>query len=258
MSQAPATYLEPLVPHPAARGELVLSLFPGIDLFGRAFEEAGFTVVRGPDPLWGGDIATFHPPAYAFAGIIGGPPCQRHSMAARISASRWPGRPKAACLIAHFRRVVSEARPRWYLMENVANAPAAAVVGYHEHRVVVNCRHFGVPQKRRRRAFCFGSQLAIATFAPRPAASYPTEEEAGYSALASEGGRGRSLTLRHMPQRRPWATFCALQGLPEGYELPGFTIHGKYRAVGNGVPLPAGRAMALAVLEAVYNGAAHE
>ena len=34
---------------------LVLSLFPGIGLLDMAFEEEGFTVVRGPDLLWGGD-----------------------------------------------------------------------------------------------------------------------------------------------------------------------------------------------------------
>lgn len=54
----------------------VLSIFPGIDLLGRAFEEEGYTVVRGPDPLWGGDIRNFHVPAGVFEGIIGGPPCQ--------------------------------------------------------------------------------------------------------------------------------------------------------------------------------------
>jgi hypothetical protein len=42
--------------------ELVLSLFPGIGLLDRAFEEAGFCVVRGPDLLWGGDVRVFHPP----------------------------------------------------------------------------------------------------------------------------------------------------------------------------------------------------
>ena len=39
---------------------LVLSLFPGIGLMDRAFEEEGFCVVRGPDLLWGGNIKTFH------------------------------------------------------------------------------------------------------------------------------------------------------------------------------------------------------
>ena len=60
---------------------LILSIFPGIDLLGRAFEEVWpeACIVRGPDLLWGGDIRTFHPPAGVFDGIIGGPPCQVHS-----------------------------------------------------------------------------------------------------------------------------------------------------------------------------------
>lgn len=59
--------------------QLVLSLFPGIGLIDRAFEEQGFVVVRGPDVLWGGDIRNFHPPAGKFDGVIGGPPCQTFS-----------------------------------------------------------------------------------------------------------------------------------------------------------------------------------
>ena len=47
---------------------LVLSLFPGIDLLGMAFEEEGFTVVRGPDLIWGGDIKRFAPPPDASTG----------------------------------------------------------------------------------------------------------------------------------------------------------------------------------------------
>jgi DNA-binding XRE family transcriptional regulator len=52
---------------------LILSLFPGIGLLDKAFEEEGYCVVRGPDPLWGGDVRNFHPPAGRFDGIIGGP-----------------------------------------------------------------------------------------------------------------------------------------------------------------------------------------
>jgi DNA (cytosine-5)-methyltransferase 1 len=55
---------------------LVLSLFPGIGLLDRAFKAEGFTVVLGPDVLWGGDIREFRPPAGRFDGIIGGPPCR--------------------------------------------------------------------------------------------------------------------------------------------------------------------------------------
>lgn len=39
---------------------LVLSLFPGADLFGMAFEAEGFCVVTGPDVMFGRDIRDFH------------------------------------------------------------------------------------------------------------------------------------------------------------------------------------------------------
>ncbi len=52
---------------------LVLSLFPGIGLLDRAFEEEGFCVVRGPDLLWGGEIRRFHPPRPAAHGPRGRP-----------------------------------------------------------------------------------------------------------------------------------------------------------------------------------------
>lgn len=51
----------------------VLEVFPGLSLLGRAFEEAGFCVVRGPDILWGGDVRRFHV-RRGFDGLIGGPP----------------------------------------------------------------------------------------------------------------------------------------------------------------------------------------
>ena len=45
-----------------ASRQVVLSLFPGADLLGRAFEQLGFCVVRGPELLLGQDIRDFHVP----------------------------------------------------------------------------------------------------------------------------------------------------------------------------------------------------
>jgi DNA (cytosine-5)-methyltransferase 1 len=59
--------------------ELVLSLFPGLDLFGHAFTEEGFSVARGPDPLYNSRIEDFHVPAGRFDGIIAGPPWDESS-----------------------------------------------------------------------------------------------------------------------------------------------------------------------------------
>lgn len=92
--------------------QLVLSLFPGADLLGRAFESAGFTVVRGPDILWGGDIHSFHVPPGKFDGVIGGPPCQFASKAALTGT-------EALNLIPEYLRLIEEAKPQWAVMENV-------------------------------------------------------------------------------------------------------------------------------------------
>jgi len=92
---------------------LLLSIYPGLDLLGRAFESEGFTIVRGPDVLWGGDSRFFHAPLGVFDGVIGGPPCQTRSQLAKL------GNVRADDLIADFVRIVEEAKPRWVVMENV-------------------------------------------------------------------------------------------------------------------------------------------
>lgn len=109
--------------------QLVLSLFPGIGLLDMAFEEEGFTVVRGPDVLWGGDVRRFHPPAGRFEGVIGGPPCQAFS--GLVNLIRAKGlEPRFGNLIPEFERCVAEARPRWFLMENVPAAPRPEPADY--------------------------------------------------------------------------------------------------------------------------------
>lgn len=99
---------------------LVLSLFPGIGLLDRAFEEEGFTIVRGPDTLWGGDIHSFHVPAGIFVGVIGGPPCQWASKALNFQGNEV--KYKQVDLIPEFVRVVNEVEPAWVVMENVVQA----------------------------------------------------------------------------------------------------------------------------------------
>lgn len=132
---------------------LVLSIFPGIDLLGRAFEEEGFCVVRGPDVLWGGDIRGFHPPAGVFGGVIGGPPCQPWSRLQFLNPNAGKG---MQWVVNEFARVVEEARPRWFLMENVPYAPMPLVQGYHIYDVLLADEQVGGEQPRQRR-FSFGT-----------------------------------------------------------------------------------------------------
>jgi DNA (cytosine-5)-methyltransferase 1 len=102
------------------RSQIVLSLFPGADLWGKAFNVMGFCVVTGPDILWGGDIRSFHVPSGRFDGVIGGPPCQSFSPASRMNGT------DAENLIPEFLRIVQEAAPKWAVMENVVEAVPAA------------------------------------------------------------------------------------------------------------------------------------
>lgn len=249
----------------------VLSLFPGVGLLDRAFEDEGFCIVRGPDLLWGGDIKRFHPPAGAFAGIIGGPPCQKFSSIGRLQAHVNPNW-KPIDLIPEFERCIAEARPRWFLMENVPAAPVPAIVGYAHMDELVRDVWVGGETTRFRR-FTFGideaeprpvrfqvSQLALHIQDARPAVL----AQASRWVPVAMGGNGQfkqgitSSRRKKEPDRKRGRVYsrrsnawfreaCRYQGLPEDFDLPGFTISEKIRAIGNGVPYALGRAVAQAV-----------
>ena len=95
----------------------------------RGFECEGFTVVRGPDVIWGGDVCTFHPPPGRFDGIIGGDPCQSHSSLANLVRAKGL-EPSFPDMTPDFQRVIEEARPAWFLRENVPQAPEIKPAGY--------------------------------------------------------------------------------------------------------------------------------
>ena len=68
------------------------------------------------------------------------------------------------------------------------------------------------------------------------------------------GGGYQSATMKGRPTSKAnsesFGEWCRLQGLPDGFDLPPFKVAEKIRAVGNGVPIPLGRAIARAVKEA--------
>lgn len=248
--------------------QLVLSLFPGIGMLDMAFEEAGFCVVRGPDVLWGGDIRNFHPPAARFDGVIGGPPCQCFSRLAHMV--RHNGHePKFGNLIPEFERCVVEGWPQWFLMENVPDAPVPVVEGYGVHSFCLNNRQLGEVQNRVRR-WSFGwmggrEVLHVETqvFEPEefePAACGGTHGLGGIAreeiVRANRKRAGRNHTLNdsvgfNVKSKDSFRRLCSLQGLDEGFDLEPFTVSAKCKAVGNGVPLAMGRAMANAVKRAI-------
>lgn len=240
---------------------LVLSLFPGIGLLDMALEEEGFCVVRGPDLLWGGDIRRFHPPSGRFDGVIGGPPCQAFSPLVNINIAQ--GRTPALNLIPEFERVVREAAPRWFLMENVERAPAPSVAGYAVQSQLVRDHEVGGRTLRARR-FSFGTAAPFLPFAVESSIERVANPEP--TVTTNSGGRRKTLRLnpdgtavgkqgKSDDSRLVWrslAACCVAQGLPADFlEDAPFTAAGKRTVVGNGVPLPMGRAVAAAVKRAL-------
>jgi len=232
----------------------VLSLFPGLGLFDRAFEEEGFCVVRGPDLLWGGDIHDFHPPEDKFDGIIGGPPCPAHStMKAMV---RNVGKEPAPDLIPEFVRCVLEAQPDWFVMENVAPSPVPEVAGYAVHSFLLNNRWLGEIQNRLRR-FSFGIRgnkpydlRKHIEFAATEAQEWRhCVRASGWVKPGTEGKRGKH-GCRDFGYRswRAIREACELQGLPSSFfDHTPLTLKGAWQMLGNGVPLPMGQAIAKAI-----------
>lgn len=213
---------------------VILSLFPGIGLLDRAFEEVGLCVVRGPDLLWGGDIRRFHPPPGVFWGIIGGPPCQDFSSLRRGEPTGY-----GLDMLDEFQRVVTEAGPEWWLMENVARVPTVTKLS---HSYVT--QRFDINQGW----YCDVARLRHIQFGSRSGRLLNVTRR-------RVTGVGEPLALAN--DSRPFSELVRLQGLPPDFDLPPFKVAEKKRAVGNGVPLQMGLALAEAVLEAYGPGTGH-
>ncbi|MCI0402678.1 MAG: DNA cytosine methyltransferase [Acidobacteria bacterium] len=239
--------------------KLVLSIFPGIDLLGRAFEEAGYCVVRGPDLVWGGDVKSFHPPAGRFDGIIGGPPCQSNSQFAHLVRQNG-NRPRFQDLTPEFSRCCAEAQPAWFLAENVRHAPIPDVSGYSVSSALVENRLCGGEQSRCRR-ISFGVRQpagpinlldVIELDALEPSRWVRTVLASGGVRPDFESKRGR-LAGKFYGYATKKAVIHALaaQGLPENFFAHSpFRIEEQHRLLGNGVPLHLGRRIAQAVQRA--------
>lgn len=256
---------EPAVPV-GRDGPLVLSLFPGIGLLDMAFEEAGFCVVRGPDLLWGGNVRRFHPPAGRFEGVIGGPPCQAFSRLAHMVRQNGLS-PKFGNLIPEFERVIAEAAPAWFLMEEVQDAPVPKADGYGVHSFLLNNRHCwdgdGAATQHRVRRWSFGHRGGRRSLhieaAPLENVDFEYAATGGSARPIALGGSSKPKAFRDGKSRMPWNAksnsavreLARKQDLPDDFDLPPFTVTAKCQALGNGVPLPMGRAVAAAVRRAI-------
>lgn len=221
---------------------LVLSLFPGADLFGMGFECEGFCVVKGPDILFGGDIRRFSPPPSRFDGIIGGPPCKVFSVACEGQVAN------TINLIPEFTRVVEQAKPHWWIMENVVGAFAPDLPDVK--KIIFDAWDVGANQHRTR---CFWSNLdlKIEKTTERTKNPWPTVVATEYKYGGSprdkrRAGRkvGRRMTIQEVNEA---------MGLPTDFATPALNAAMQYEVRGNGVPLPMGRAVAKAVRKAYYD-----
>lgn len=200
-------------------------------------------VVRGPDLLWGGDIKRFHVPPYKFDGVIGGPPCKWWSSASNIAKAR--GQRVQPDMIPEFSRIVMEAKPYWFLMENVPRAPLPQTPGYHLTPLILDACWFGANQRRRRR-ITFGSvngerfEPEVLALHAEPKHGTVTTRNLRWDALRKRPRSTNSL--------RTWSDALDAQGLPADFlaDAP-FTQKGKWECIGNGVPFALGRELARTV-----------
>ncbi len=180
-------------------------------------------------------------------------------------------------LISEFERVVGEAGPDWWIMENVPRAPIPSVDGYQVHAQLLNNRWLGEEQNRTRR-ISFGTRdgcrlnievaalesplqaTAITQWPVNNSSERREELRRGVPAVTSKGTLlqpyqiAKAKARGENPKRQQYtlADALRLQGLPEDFlaDSP-FTAAAKMRVVANGVPLPMGRAIARAVRRAM-------
>lgn len=209
--------------------ELVLSVFSGIDLLGRGFEAEGFSVVSLGDIILGHDIRTKSVPAGRFDGVIGGPPCQDFSRARRTPPTGY-----GLEMLDQFRRIVTEADPEWWLMENVGGVPRMEIAGYITQVIDYNAREAGSHQNRPR-VFQFGYKSGNPI---NPSRNEDVAEEWAPCVVASEGRRAG---------RREVSEAAMLQGLSPDFLLPELKTEALYKVIGNGVCIPVARRFAAAI-----------
>lgn len=220
---------------------LVLSVFPGMGLLDQAFEEMGFTVVRGPDILWGGDIQRFNTPPGVFEGVIGGPPCQVFSNAKHVG-----GAASAVDLIPEFIRVVADAQPAWVVMENVPQARGHTAIPSTWMPTMLRDWDCGGFTNRRRVFWTWPFWLAV------PAAREGTPSRSVIASTNRQGSRGQSSYADErgfLDANLPTAEYGRLQGadgITARLERLSASKRFIVNVLGNGVPLAMGRHVARA------------
>jgi len=198
--------------------QLILSLFPGVDLLSKPFTESGFTVVKGPELAFGEDIRDFRPIPDKFNGIIAGSPCQDFSQLRRTNPTGY-----GIKMIKEFERCVIESNVDWFLLENVSGVPNVKIPGYKVQRFELDLGWYE-PYSRLRH-FQFGCKNGNLLNPPKLSKRPDILE----GAVVAQN------------DQRSFRKMCDIQGLPEDYDLPHFNESGKKLMIGNGVPIKLGR-----------------
>lgn len=230
---------------------MVLSLFPGIDILGMGFERSGYCVVRGPDVMLGQDIRDFSPDKNLFVGVIGGPPCQAFSKCAALNKNRPDRHPSYGNLIPEFERIVEEANPWWFLMENVSGAPIPTVHGYEVYDFIFDCSMAGDAQKRKRRFSLGSSSVPPIKIDP----SRFVHPNPGPPILTKNYGPSApgSLSVHKFYGGEPSIEkIIELFGLPPTWNAWGLSKTALRRALGNAVPLKTATAIAEEIWRATH------
>lgn len=124
--------------------------------------------------------------------VVGGPPCTPFSKSGNWLEYKRLGRDPRASLLEHFVRVVAEAKPSAFLLENVYGLAyrnhnrehfnrllaALQALGYSVAFKVLLAADYGIPQ-RRQRLFVIGSRAGTPVF-PSPTHSGPHETRTNY------------------------------------------------------------------------------
>lgn len=225
---------------PPGAGQLVLGIFSGVGLLDMAFQETGFCVCAAPELITGGDIRRFHSVPGRINGVIGGPPCQGFSSLNRHWRNpEHPSVINSRQMLTEACRIIDETQPEWWLIENVLDVPDVRIDGYPPpQRMIISDWECGGVQSRSR-CIQFGHRLG---FILRP--------QRVNTLTRKQNGKMASLTTKARSQYQFYPDHCRIQGLETPLDLPGWTVSAKKKAIGNGVPLPMGRALANAVANA--------
>lgn len=215
--------------------QLVLSLFSGAGLLDKAFKEKGFCVVSAGDIILNHDIRDFTGMKDKFSGLIGGPPCRWFSKANRDRSNKHLG----IELLNEFKRVVLECSPDWALIENVSEVPNLYIDGYSHQRIDIN-QSWYEPINRLRHIQFYSKHNLYLHWDRKNVTDQSHKFKCDSAALASDS--------------RSYKELLRLQGLPLDLDYPDFTVKGKKKLIGNGVPISMGRVIAQSVLDVTDPG----